>query len=146
MSTSTTTTLYPEDKIYSRGSETELPTNDDNLTLLTEQEYADVLSDDAIRVSQGAAIEFPIFIFKEKADSSTQTVTAGWNGQSNIAPSSRPVRLQVWNRSSGGWELLDTDNSTAANTDFDLSGNQSTNLSNYYDSNNFISFRVYQEK
>ena len=41
-------------------------------------------------------------------------------------------------------ENLDSDNTTAANTEFTLTGSQTTNLTNYY-SSNWIAGRIYQQ-
>lgn len=44
-----------------------------------------------------------------------------------------------------GWETLDTENRQPADTDFEMKATVSTNLSNYYDSNNQVTARVYQQ-
>jgi len=52
--------------------------------------------------------------------------------------------LQIYNRDTPGWENVDTDSTTAADTDFILTGNIA-DLTNYKDGSNVISCRVYQE-
>lgn len=144
ISTSTTTTL-PPDKDYSHGDEAVLPSDDTDLEhAFTSQDYADVSADDTVRVVEEAFVLYGLFLFKDKNTNNTDGITVVWNGQSNVAPSLFPVTLQIFNRISGLWETLDTDNSSNADTDFDLNGSQTTNLSNYYDINDWISCRVYQ--
>jgi len=41
---------------------------------------------------------------------------------------------------------LDSNNTTAADIDFDLDGSVVANLANYYDDGNWIACRVYQEE
>lgn len=133
-------------QVYSRGDEPSLPTNDNNLeNLFTSQEYADVATSNDVRVAQTATDEYALFEFKDKNDNSTDEITPSWEGQSDLAPSSSTIFLQIFNRTSGAWETLDSESAEVANTDFTLSGTQSTNLSNYYDADNFVSCRVYQE-
>lgn len=66
-----------------------------------------------------------------------------WEGQSNLAPSSSAVVLQIYNRNTLEWDTVDSDNTTAADTDFTLNANVA-DLTNYKDGNNIISCRVYQ--
>ncbi len=134
-----------ETKDYSRGDESALPGNDDNIeTSFTSQDYTDVEVDDGTRVSQTAQGEYAIFLFKNKNDSQ-ENITLNWNGQSDRAPSDSTIYLQIYNRNSTTWENLDSDDETGANTDFDLTGTQSANLSNYFDADFWISWRVYQQ-
>jgi hypothetical protein len=53
--------------------------------------------------------------------------------------------LQVYNKTSGLWEELDSDSTTAADTTFTLAGSVGVNISDYYDTGNWVSFRIYQE-
>ena len=132
-------------KDYSRGDEVALPGNDDNLeNAFTSQDYSDVLTDDETRISQSATGEYAIFLFKNKNDSQ-ENITLNWNGQSDRSPSDSAVYLQIYNRNSTTWENLDSDDTTGANTDFDLTGTQSANLNNYFDDDFWISWRVYQQ-
>lgn len=43
------------------------------------------------------------------------------------------------------WEMIDSDGTTAADTDFDMQGTVTTSLSDYYDGSNWIACRVWQE-
>jgi len=132
--------------IYSRGSEMSLPTDNDNdlENAFTESEYSDIAADDSVRVLQSATDEFSIFLFKDK-NTSQQNISVTWNGQSDVAPTQSTVYLQIFNRNSNVWETLNSNSVAAANVDFTLIGTKTTNLSHYFDDNNRISCRVYQE-
>jgi hypothetical protein len=66
-----------------------------------------------------------------------------WNGQSTLAPSASIVKLQIYNRNTTTWNDVDDDSTTAADTDFNLTGTI-PNLTNYV-IGGVISCRVYQE-
>lgn len=100
---------------------------------------------DDVRVAQTATDENALFLFKDKNDNNTEGIEVSWEGQTDYAPSSSTVYLQIFNRTSGDWETLDSDNTTAVDTDFTLTGTQTTGLSNYYDANYWVACRVWQE-
>jgi len=128
---------------YTRGDEATLPTNDTDLeTAYTAQNVTDVATDDGVRVGQTGTLQYMIHQFKNFVPVSSTLLN--WNGQSSLAPSASIVRLQIYNRNTPAWETVDSDNTTGANTDFDLSGNIA-DLTNYKDAGNVISCRVYQE-
>ena len=102
-------------------------------------------NDDGVRVAQTATDEHAIFLFKDKNDNATDGISVTWNGQTDLAPSSSTVYLQIYNRDSTAWENLDSDSTTGVDTDFDLTGSVSENLDDYYDANNWVACRVYQE-
>jgi hypothetical protein len=72
-------------------------------------------------------------------------ITGVWSGKSTLAPSSSTVYLQIYNHNTDTWTTLDFDSSTAADTEFTLTGSQTDNLSQYYDTGNRVALRVYQE-
>ena len=72
------------------------------------------------------------------------SISINCNARSDVAPSSSTVYLQIYNRNSLEWETLASNNTALANIDFDLTGTQTTNLSNYFDANFWVSCRVYQ--
>ena len=129
------------------GDENVLPANNDNdlENLFTHQNYLDVADDDATRVEQCATDEFTIFLFKDKNDNNTDDIAVTWNGQSDLAPSSSTVYLQVFNRTTTTWENEDSESVEGANTDFDLEGEITANHGDYYDASNWVAWRVYQE-
>lgn len=132
-------------KIYTREVESSLQTTTDtNLsTSFTSSEVSDVDSDDATRITttgQG----YLVHMFKVKNDNNTEQINLSWNGQTSLDPSTSTVYLQIYNRNSTTWETIDSYTTATIDTDFTMSGNQTTNLSNYYDSNYWVSCRVYQ--
>ena len=96
-----------------------------------------------MRVAQTATNEYAIHQFKDYVGSAN-TATLEWEGQTNCPPVLSTVYLQIYNRTSGLWETVDSDNSSAENTDFTLTANIA-NLTDYKDANTVISCRVYQE-
>ena len=86
-----------------------------------------------------------MFLWKNQYTSSGATIDVTCIGKSDIALSSSTIYLQIYNTTSSGWETLDFDNTTGANTDTTLSGSIISNVSDYYATGNWVSCRVYQE-
>lgn len=127
---------------YTRGDYSNLPVNDNDLeTIYTAQDYIDVATIDNIRVGQTATSEYAIHQFKDFASTETRC-TLEWYGQTDLAPSSSTVYLQIYNTSTG-WETVDSDNSTDADTNFTLTASI-PDLTNYKNGSNVIACRVYQ--
>ena len=137
---------YEEFTIYSRADLPVLPTNNDNnlTNTFSPQEYLDVENLDGQTSIQTSDGQYSVFLFKNK-NTDQENISATWTGKSNIAPSSSAVYLQIYNRNSTTWETLDTDSTSSVNTNFTLTGTQTTNLSNYFDTNYWISCRIYQQ-
>jgi hypothetical protein len=128
---------------YTKGNYASLPTGIADLeNAYTPQEYTDVSSKNDERVLQSAVGEYAIHQFKDYVGDATSG-TLEWEGQSNYAPLSSPVVLQIYNRVSLLWEEVDTDNTSVANTDFILTA-FIANLTNYKDENKIVVCRVYQ--
>lgn len=126
---------------YSRGDEASLPTGTTDLqTSYSAGEVTNVQTSNDTRVSQTATGEYAIHMFKEYYVGSNAAVTC--EVQSDLAPSSSTIILQVYNYNTPGWETLDSDNTSSANTDITLEGtiNDTTN----YLQNNVMACRVYQ--
>jgi hypothetical protein len=122
-----------------------LPANDDNLeNTYTYANYLTVASDDADRKSQCATDQYTIHEFKNQGIGNDLVITITCDLQASIAPSQSTVYLQIYNRTLTQWETLDFDNTSAADTDFVLSGSQVDNLTDYYDVDFWVSCRVYQ--
>lgn len=135
----------PVDKNYSRGDQGSLPASDTNLeSLFTTTGYANVLTDDNVYEAQTATDQYAIAQFKNKATNASDQIFVSWTGKSSLAPSTSQVVLQIYNRDTTTWETLDTDSATGADSEFTLTGSKTTNLADYYDSNNWVSCRVYQ--
>ena len=128
---------------YTRGDEATLPNDDTDLeTTYDAQDITDVATDNGVRVGQTGTAEYMIHQYKNFVP--TGTCIIDWNGQSSLAPSSSTVFLQIYNRDTTAWETIDSNNAASAGTDFDLSASIG-DLTNYKDSGNVISCRVYQE-
>lgn len=128
---------------YSMGDYVVLPTDAADLeNIYTEQNITDVSLDDGDRVAQTAGSEYAIHQFK-KDMTGRSSCNVYWNGQTDIDCSTSTTYLQVYNTDTSEWETLDSDSSTGANTDFDLSGNIA-DLTDYVDGSNIITCRVYQ--
>ena len=105
--------------LYTRGNYEDLPATDANLeTGYSVDDITNVGSDNTVRVGQLASGEYAIHQFKQTVTGTSVDIT--WNGQSDLAPSTSPVVLEVYNYDTPGWEELDRDSTTAADTDFDL--------------------------
>lgn len=130
-------------EIYSRGDYAALPANDTDLeTNYLEQDYLDVNENDNTRVGQSATAQYAIHQFKDFVGAySTCTLTC--EVQSNTACTWSTAYLQIYNRSTLEWDTVDSDNTTAENTDFVLTA-QIADLTNYKSASNTISCRVYQ--
>jgi hypothetical protein len=84
--------------------------------------------------------------FKNKNTNNTDEIHITWNGQSDLTPQTSDIVLQIWDDNGKAWETLDTESLADANTDFDLVGDITENLSNYYADANWVTCRVYQLK
>jgi len=139
----------PGYKAYSRGEYVTPPSNDNDLTTdYSAQDVIDVAEEDEARVSQSAErgalaenAKYAIHQYKDFYAGDVGTLT--WVGQSNCAPSTSPVYLQIYNRISLEWETVTSNNTAIANIDFMLSG-IIEDLTNYKDENDVLSCRVYQ--
>ena len=109
------------------------------------QEYSDVATENDVYVAQEGTSEYLVIQFKNQFDDNTGSINIICKARSDLAPMSAPVYLQIYNRTSGLWETIDTDNSSSADTKFTLSAAVSTGLSNYYDGSYWVACRIYQE-
>ena len=140
----TAPTTPPYNQYYSRKAGA-VPGDDADLTTVftTEEDY-DVKLVDADRVNQFAtATNFSLFQFKDVIPGKN-VATLTWTGQSDVATSDSTAYLQAYNRNTTTWVNVDTNTTTAANTNFTLTGVIS-GLTNYLDADGLISCRVYQE-
>ena len=97
---------------------------------------------DDVRVGQTATNEYTIHQFKDYAGAANNC-TIEWEGQTNCAPSLSTVYLQIFNRNTPTWETIDSDNTSAEDVDFILSGSKA-DLTNYKDVSGVIVCRVFQ--
>jgi hypothetical protein len=132
-------------QVYSYGSLFDLPTNADDLAnIYTEQNITDVASDNAVRVPATGTSRYTIHEFKDQNDNNSDYIELAWNGQSSVATTLQPMYLEIYNQTSNEWEQVDSDNTTSADTDFNLTATINTNMTDYYDVDNYVTARVYQ--
>lgn len=133
-----------EGQIYTRVNTGSLPADDTDLAIrYSNTEIENVATSDDVRVDIDGA-GYIIHQFKDH-QTSVRDITVVWEGQVGTAPTTSTVYLQVYNHTSGLWETIDSDNTSNASEDFILTGSLGGTLSDYFDSNNFTSFRVYQQ-
>lgn len=133
-----------QNRIYEKSSETTLPNNITTLTQYDSTDYANALDDDDQYADISDDNGFLIHQFRNLAGS-RQVLPLSWIGKSTLAPSISTVYLQIYNVSTDEWETVDSDNTTAANTEFTLSATITSDADNYKDNNLWIVCRVYQE-
>jgi hypothetical protein len=132
---------------YSKGNYSTLPTGDEDYEDdFQGKDYENVEFEDGVFVLQTANGETAGFRFNSQNTNNTDPISVSADSvKSTLAPSSSTVYLQIYNRNTPAWETLDSESTVGANVLFDLSGVQSSNLSYYYDSDNVVRFRVWQE-
>lgn len=129
--------------LYSRGNESILPVNTDNLnTLYTEAEEIIVSTSDSIYIDQTGSNTYLLHQFKAFVGNES-FCTLYWKGKSELAPSTSLIALQIFNVTSNVWETIDSNNSGQADVDIELQ-DTIVDLTNYKDANSVISCRVYQ--
>lgn len=128
---------------YTRGNYAALPSGTTDLeTSYSEQDYLDVDTNNDVRVNQSSVAEYAIHQFKDYVGAAA-SCTLTWEGQTNQACTWSPVVLQIYNLNTPGWETVDSDSTTDADTDFTLTANI-PDLTNYVEANGTITCRVYQ--
>ena len=119
-----------------------LPTDDADLeTNYSAQDVLDVGTNDTIRVSQSATEQYAIHQFKDYTENNSALLT--WDGQTNVPCNESTVYLQIYHRSTG-WETVDSDSLSGADTDFELQA-EISDLTNYKDGSGIICCRIYQQ-
>lgn len=88
--------------------------------------------------------EYMIREYKKKWINNTDVPTFTWRGRSTVSTIVSPMLVQIYNQNSAAWETLAVANKVPADTDFSVTVSQTTNVSNYYDSNLIVTFRSYQ--
>lgn len=131
-------------KQYSYGAFASLPTDNTDLsTFYTPTQVTNVST--PLNTTEVDDISTEAFRVHQFAYNMTPAqVTAQWIGITGQAASDRNVVFQVYNVSSGLWETLQTDSTTASNTSTTLGGSVTASFANYFDAQNFITFRAYQ--
>ncbi|MEA1962997.1 MAG: hypothetical protein U9M94_02030, partial [Patescibacteria group bacterium] len=82
--------------------------------------------------------------FANKHTNNTDAITITWNGQSSLSPVFSTVYLQVYQYGSiNSWVTVDSNSTAATGTDFTISANLNSSLSEYYGANDWTYWRVY---
>ena len=122
-----------------------LPADNINLEIVfSAQNYTDVRTENEVYVCETTTAQHSVFEFKNQTSDPLLPPTATCRVKSSLAPSESTVYLQIYNFTIAGWENLDSDNTTAANTKFTLTATLTSGLSDHRDIDNFYSFRIYQ--
>jgi len=130
-------------KGYTKGNYAVLPTDDSELeTVYTDQEITDVATENSVWVAQTGLLEYTIHQYKNYVGSETNCVLT-WKGRTNLAPSSSTVYLQIYNLDTLLWETVDSDNSSAVDTNFTLTA-VIADLTDYKDVTGSMICRIYQ--
>jgi len=128
---------------YTRGDYDSLPGDDTDLeTNYSSSDYADVASNNEVRVAMAAAQAYAIHQFKDFVGSATYT-SVEWEGRSSLAPSASTVYLQIYNHTHLTWDTIDYDDASNADEDFTLTAFVA-DLTEYVQ-DSMISCRVYQQ-
>lgn len=110
----------------------------------TTAQYSDVGGDDEDYFIEYGS-EYMIRNYQRKNTNNTDTPQFTWRGRSTEPTSTSPILIQIFNVNSATWETLAVANKIPADVDFSVTVTQTTNISNYYDSSNQVTFRSYQQ-
>jgi len=132
---------------YTRGNSPLLPSDDINLAVnFIGKEYDEVEADDDDFAIQSGSSGFSIYLFKDSIGQDTDG-SFTCKVKTSLPCYVTTVYLQVYNRTTGGWENLDSNSTTEYNTEFTLTGTipQSGAIyTDYYDEDNKVACRIYQ--
>lgn len=118
-------------------------TNTDLTNSMTTSQASDIQGDDGDYFIEFGS-EYLMTEYKKKNTNNTDTPTFTWKGRTTESTVTSPMLFQIYNVNSSTWETLANVNKQPADTDFIVTVTQTTNISNYYDSGNVVSFRTYQ--
>lgn len=122
-----------------------LPSTNAELShVLDAGELTAIGSPDSIYASVNNTLGYGIMQFEYDATGKTSLVVTWQDGKADIAPSSSPVKLQIYKVAApAGWEDLDSNSAAAAGATFTLTGTKAV-LTDYVDGSNIVYVRVYQ--
>lgn len=139
--------IIPTDQVDSYQSVASPPTTDANLSyLFLAADYANVAANDTVYFDGAGSNTYNVTQFKKKNPNgnSTDVVTLSYNGKSTVATSTTPAVLQIYNYVTPGWETINSNTTTAAGTEFTITGSPSGSAASYYTTGNWIAVRIYQ--
>lgn len=105
--------------------------------------YSDVAGDDGDYFIEYGS-EYMIREYKYDWINNTDSPQFTWRGRSTVDTRVSPILIQIFNVNSSTWETLARETRVPADIDFSVTVTQTANVSNYYDSNNVVTFRSYQ--
>jgi hypothetical protein len=105
-------------------------------------DIVDVSTINGVYVCQAATLEYMIHQFKDFYPTNYPCLFT-WTGNSNLAPTTSAVVLQVYNQVTLTWDTIATNNTAGAGVDFTLTFTI-PDPTNYKDGSQVISSRVYQ--
>ncbi|RLB04552.1 MAG: hypothetical protein DRG59_10125 [Deltaproteobacteria bacterium] len=143
----TITIASSETKRYSKSNLSSLPSSTSDLTYYFDAEgYSDVNADDNTNRDEIiSSSNYPIVLFATKHTGNTDAITTTWNGQSTMAPTSASVVMQVYRfGSTNAWVTVASNATSSADSDFTISGNINSDLSEYYDGSYWTYWLIYQ--
>lgn len=134
---------------HSRGNYSSIPTDADPLeTQFSGTDDTNVATDNDTYVVQDAETTdvYAVFQFKDEQSDSSLYIYPTIQLKSQEAPSSHTVTLSIWDaQTDTAWDSKATDSATAADTEFYLTPQITTGMSDYVDNDNYINFMVYQQ-
>ena len=144
-SSSTSTTAIPKNLVYSYQDSLTLPTsNAVAIDADTNKNIQNVAIDDSDYFIQYGS-EYMIQEYKKKWINNTDIPSFSWKGRTTQSTTFSPLFIQIYNVVGATWETLVRETLVVADTDVAYTVTQSSNPTNYYGSNNIVTFRVYQQ-
>lgn len=120
------------------------PTNTNLLNSFNAVNYGNEAIDDGdYFIERGA--RYVIQEYRDMHINNTDNITFTWKGRSTLSTLISPILIQIYNFSTGLWETLANQTLTPADIDSQVTVTQSTNVANYYDATNMVTFRSYQQ-
>jgi hypothetical protein len=114
-------------------------------SLASVSDYTKYDDDDNIYVNRPATDNYSIVYFNNRGEQSDDIITNEWKGKSSIATSTSIAKLDIWNHYERRWDNVDTDNATAAGTEFILGTTITDRPEPYIGSNLWSNARVWQK-
>lgn len=121
-----------------------LGANADLTNKFTYKNYSNAIGDDGDYFIEYGS-EYMIRNYQRQNTNSTDIPTFTWRGRTTYDTRTSPMFIQIFNVNSSSWETLAVANKVPPDTDFSATVSPTGTIANYYDSNNFVTFRSYQQ-
>lgn len=126
------------------GIAVEIKNNIDLLNRFTSINYSNVMGDDGDYFIEYGS-EYMIRNYQYDWTNNTDNISFTWRGRTTLSTLVSPMYIQIYNVTSAAWETMMVANKIPADVDFSVTVTKTTNVSNYYDSQNIVTFRAYQQ-